>query len=144
MTVIKKGDIRHRLTISVTCCIVILTANVDSFPWGAPQLSCNECVPGHGGALPQSNANIPFEITTDKTVAYTEYGSTLLPDRVKITLKALNPDTPFLGFLLQIRNESTGAPTGRFTKIRDDCLLMNCNGLNVSYRYTVINIVSNN
>jgi hypothetical protein len=93
---------------------------------GAPQGACSDGVPQHG-VRPQS-ATAPFRvaISSDKVKG---------GERVSVQLSAVDSaGNPFIGFLLQARNLTSGEFSGRFYKqdSKDEYTLLNCPNLNVS------------
>ncbi|XP_059183387.1 putative ferric-chelate reductase 1 [Centropristis striata] len=79
--------------------------------------SCEDMRPHHSGQSPQTGA-APFSVTVD-------HSSYRPGDQVKVRLQAPG-SAPFMGFLLQAREEGGGSPVGSFTVAAGSAQLLTC------------------
>jgi hypothetical protein len=110
----------------VTLLVVLHATVVHPFSMGAPQGACSDGVPQHGVRPQASTAPFRVAISSDKVKG---------GDRVSVQLSVVDSaGNPFIGFLLQARNSTSGELSGRFYKqdSKDEYTLLNCLNLNVS------------
>ncbi|XP_074478137.1 putative ferric-chelate reductase 1 isoform X1 [Sebastes fasciatus] len=101
----------------VVLLLVCVAPLVRSYSSGQVEDSCEDMRPHHAGLSPQTEP-ASFTVTT-------EHSSYRLGEEVKVQLQA-PASTPFIGFLLQAREEGGRSPVGSFTLRAGAAQLLTC------------------
>lgn len=113
-------------TFYVTLSVIVLSHFCDAHSKGAPALSCNTMVPGHGSGAQTSSP--PYNV------------SVVAPDlgggNMRIRLAGINRDTYFTGFLLRDKlisanGEDSSRLHGVFVQVPQDASIFDCAGSKV-------------
>ncbi|XP_025111412.1 putative ferric-chelate reductase 1 isoform X1 [Pomacea canaliculata] len=86
--------------------VALLVSTVSGYPSGAPENSCGNLTPSHGGSSSMNVANSPFTVTASK-------GTYSPGETITVTLKSASSQT-FSGFLVQARSSGSTNPLGTF------------------------------
>lgn len=108
------------------CVLLSFVVCVTAYRHGAPKSACDHLTPHHGHHRSQTK---PIPFTLSASLDLSKPGKTFL-----VTLKGLNDDDYFQGFLVQARDEESNS-IGRFTvldEFSDISQLLRCNHSGVS------------